>query len=143
MKVFLLQNVSGIGKAGELVEVKDGFAKNALLPKGQAVLPGSQSAQRFVLDMKRGQIERDRQEKMYKEKAALLNGRKYTISVKVGDNGKVFGSVTKNDLTKLVGVNKDQIILDGQIKSLGNHEIGLDFGNNIRSRIIIEVVPHS
>lgn len=128
MKVLLLQDVKGTGKKGDIVEVNDGYAKNFLIKKNLA-----KQADSVVLREKASQVASQERTKMLEKEAAVkkaetLKGKTFVIKAKTGDNGKMFGAITAKEIAEAIAsqnieVDKKQIILDTNIKTLGNYTI--------------------
>jgi large subunit ribosomal protein L9 len=129
MKVLLVQDVQHLGKAGEIKDVAGGFGRNYLIPKGFAVLATSgqikQAEQRMAAERKRFDAARKDAEAV----AARLNGKSVSFTVKVGEQGRLYGSVTNADIAeaiqKQLGVEIDRrkIELDEPIKTVGSHGV--------------------
>jgi large subunit ribosomal protein L9 len=140
MKVTLLKDVKSIGKIGEDVIVKDGYALNYLIPQKLAAPVNSKSAKNVIAtkrhDLKNKELQLDK----IKEHAQSLNGKEFNISVKVGSGNKMYGSITKSDLSGLIGVDKTKIILTKAIKELGNYSIQIELGSGVKAIIKLCVV---
>ncbi len=146
MKVILTQDVKGSGKAGELVNVSDGYARNFLLKKGLAIeanaaaINAKQTKDSAVAH--HAQVEID----TAKETAKKLEGKTITVKAKAGANGKLFGSITSKEiaeeLTKCykVEVNKKKISLSSDVKTYGefSFEVKLHAGINATMKLIVE-----
>lgn len=144
MKVVLLKDVKGSGKAGDIIEAKDGFAQNFLIKKGLAKPADAQA-----LNENRGQKEAQafhRQEtlKANKELREKLDGIKVEIKVKTGANGKFFGSVTNKEVSdKLLAIgfdiDKKKIILDS-IKIAGTYPATVKISPEESAKIFVEII---
>lgn len=146
MKVILTEEIRGLGERGDIVSVKDGYARNFLLPKSLAreATPGNLKA-----------IEHERkkwallaqQEKAAAQKAAdAVKGVKVQIQKRVGEHGQLFGSVTANEIADaLVGrgieVDKRRIELAHPIKTLGVHDVEVRLHRDVNAHIQVEVQP--
>lgn len=145
MEVVLLQDVKGQGKKGEIVKVNDGYARNFLIKKGLAVeatnsVKNEYNQKKQSEDRKRA-IEKAEAEALAKE----LKGKTFTIKAKVGDNGKMFGSIVAKEIAdKLVesgyDVDKKCVNLKDPIKSLGSFDIELKLYQGVTTAIILEVI---
>ena len=145
MKVVLLKDVKGSGKAGDIIEAKDGFAQNFLIKRGLA-----KSADAQALNENRGQKEAQafhRQEtlKANKELREKLDQTKVTIQVKTGANGKFFGSVTNKEISdKLANIgfdiDKKKIILLDTIKNVGTYPVTVKISPEESAKIFVEVI---
>ncbi|CAN5319195.1 50S ribosomal protein L9 [soil metagenome] len=128
MKVVLLERVQSLGAIGDVVVVKDGFARNFLLPRSKALRATSNNMKLF--EAQRGQIEvRNAEAKAQAEKqGADLEGDSYVMIRSAGETGQLYGSVTGRDVADAIRehggrVDRSQIVLDKPIKTLGVHEI--------------------
>jgi large subunit ribosomal protein L9 len=146
MKVILTDEIRGLGTRGEIVTVKDGYARNFLIPKNLAreATPGNLKA---IEQEKKKWALLAQQEKAVAQKAAdSVKGVKVTIQKRVGDTGQLFGSVTANEIAdaleaKGVQVEKRRIELDHPIKSLGTHDVEVRLHRDVTAHIQVEVVP--
>ncbi len=128
MKVILLERVEGKGALGDVVTVKDGYARNFLLPQRKALRANAASMK--VFDAQRAEIE-SRNEKA-KEQAGKsgekLDGTSYTLIRQAGESGQLYGSVSGRDVADIVNdaggkVERAMVVLDKPIKTLGLHEV--------------------
>ena len=124
MEVILLERVAKLGQMGEVVRVKDGFARNFLLPKGKALRATKENRVRFE-NMKVDLETRNLEQKGEAEKVAKkLDGQKFTVLRQAAEGGQLYGSVSPRDLAALVTengfmLNRSQIALNTPIKSIG------------------------
>ncbi len=128
MKIILLKDVKGTGKAGEVKEVADGYARNCLIKKGLA--EEATAVKVNSLNIKKDAQAFHKQEEINALKAIAkeLNGQTVEVKTKVGDNGKIFGSVTSKEIAeKLNGkgfdIDKKKVILKDPIKALGSTQV--------------------
>ena len=145
MKVIFIEDVQSIGRQGEIKEVKDGLARNYLLPKKLAITatPGNLKIweQKSVGLKKKEDKVRGEAEKF----ASKLDGLAIKIPVKVGEEEKIFGSVTSQSISDALGelgyeVPKKQIDLESPLKTLGTHEVTLKIHHDVSAVISVEVV---
>jgi large subunit ribosomal protein L9 len=143
MLVILKEDVKGSGKKGQVVEVSDGYARNFLLKKNKAVVATNTA----INEVKQKEKADDFHEKIKKEKAQeecnKIDGKTITLSVKVGENGKVFGSVTSKEIAKElnklgVEVDKKKINLK-PIKNVGTYNFEIKFYKNISATVTVKV----
>lgn len=145
MQVILKQDVKGSGKAGELVKVSDGYAKNYLFKKGLAV-PASAAAlnekeTRDAAVAHHHQVELDNARAV----ASKLDGKTVTVSAKAGANGKFFGSVTAKEIAEEIqrdfgmAVDKKKIALDGDVKSFGSFSFEVKLHTGVSAKMILVV----
>ena len=131
MKVILQKDVKGTGKAGQVVEVSDGFARNFLFPKKLAK-EASAEAVHSARQAEAAEAHRKANEAANaKELAKQLNGREVKLTVRCGENGKLFGAITGKEIAEAVEAqlghkfDKKKVELDGNIKELGTYEVPL------------------
>jgi large subunit ribosomal protein L9 len=145
MKVILLKNVDKLGRIGETKEVAEGYGRNFLIPRGLARLatPGFVAK---VEAQKQAAVEKAAHEqKKLKKLAKELSGVEIKIAAKVGEGGKLYGSVGVEEIAielkrKNFEVDKDQIKLDKPIKDVGGHEIVVKLGEGLEVKILVRVV---
>lgn len=145
MKIILLKDVNGLGKAGDIVEANDGYARNFLLKKGLAKEGTAQNINTAVQQKKAmlHKIEEDKKAANALKKE--IENKTFTIKVKGGDNdGKMFGSVTNEMIANVLKENgynfdKKQLETSGQIKTFGNSDIVIKLYANISAKIVLKV----
>ena len=144
MKVILLKDVKGTGKQGDVVEAKDGFARNFLIAKGLAKEATAQSLndnkQKKAAEAYRLE-EKKKAEKALKEK---IDGLTVTLGIKTGENGKFFGSVTSKEISAKFSelgyeVDKKIICLSSPIKSVGEFKVDVKISAEQTAKIIVKV----
>jgi len=129
MKLILLQNVKSLGKAGDVVNVSDGYARNMLLPKGIAVEANDKN--KNDLKLKKQHEEKLAADRLQdaKDLAKKLEGIKITVKMKAGENGKAFGSVSSKEIAEAakaqhaLELDKKKIQLGEPIRTFGMHEV--------------------
>ena len=147
MQVILLDRIAKLGKLGEVVRVRDGYARNFLIPKG---LP-KRATQRAISDFERQKVELEQKAadklKKAQELGSKLSGIVVEISQKAGVDGKLFGSVTSQDIVEKLGndgieITKSQVNMpEGPIKSAGDHLIRVSPHSEVVVEFTIKVVP--
>lgn len=131
MKVLLLQEVRKLGKAGEIVEVSDGYARNFIFPKKLGVEATKAVLNDWKIKKDAEAARKAKEEAEAKATAAALSGKTITIKTKAGENGRLFGKVTAQDaagaVEKQLGLklDKKKIIVPDDIKSVGEYKISL------------------
>ena len=128
MEVILLERVAKLGQMGDVVRVKDGFARNFLLPKGKALRATEENRSRFEtmkVDLEAQNLERRGEAQKVAEK---LDGQSFTVLRQAAEGGQLYGSVTPRDIAALVidrgfAVNRGQIVLNMPIKTIGLHKV--------------------
>ena len=146
MKVILTDEIRGLGTRGDIVTVKDGYARNFLIPKNLAreATPGNL---RSIEQEKKKWALLAQEEKGIAEKAAQsVQGMKIVVQKRVGENGQLFGSVTANEIAdaleaKGVQVEKRRIELAHPIKSLGVHDVDVRLHREVTAHLQVEVIP--
>lgn len=149
MNIILLEKVQNLGKLGDKVSVKSGYARNFLLPKAKAVLATPQNV--AVFEQRRAALEKAEAEVLAKAQARRdsVNGKTITIGAKAGDEGKLFGSVGTADIAeaaKSVGVElaRQEIRLPGgPFRQIGSYEVELHLHPDVDARITVNVVPEA
>lgn len=128
MEVILLERVAKLGQMGDTVKVRDGFARNFLLPRGKALRATKANKERF--DEQRAQLEARNLERRQEAEAvgAKLKGQSFTVIRQAGETGVLYGSVSTRDLAELItkggfSVSREQVVLNAPIKSLGLHTV--------------------
>jgi large subunit ribosomal protein L9 len=145
MKVILKHNVENLGSAGEIVNVKPGFARNYLVPKGLALI--ATKANEAILENERRSIAR----RLEKEKtdatdiAARIENISVTIPVAVGEEDKLFGSVTSQDIAEglkahQIEIDKRKILLEEPIKALGLYPVDVKLHADVVAKVKVWVV---
>lgn len=145
MKVILIEDVKALGKKGEVVDVSDGYAKNKLLPGKLAVEANSKN----MNDLK---LQKRHEDKVAKENleaaqalAKDLEGKTVTVSVKAGEGGKVFGSVSSKEIAKAakdqlgLELDKKKMQMDDAIKTLGYHNVVVKLHPKVSATLRVNV----
>ena len=146
MKVILKADVKGSGKKGDILEVSDGYAKNFLLKKGLAEIATSSGINEINQRKNADEFHKAESIKAQKELAAKLNGVTVPVSIRAGENGKVFGSVTTEKIASALSelgyeVDKKRIVTKEPIKNVGDYEAEVKFIEGVSAKIKIVVSP--
>ena len=146
MKLILTREVAGLGSAGDVVTVKDGFARNFLLPRGNAIA-WSLGGEKQIQSIRRARSAREiRDIDHAKEIKAKLESTTIITKVKVGAKGVLFGSVTDKDVAAAIksavaiDIDRHSIKTKGHIKKIGNHEVKVSLGHNVVATVNVSVV---
>lgn len=145
MKVILREDVEGVGNIGDILEVARGYARNYLLPRNKAVEATSRSL-KTVEHAKRVIAEKARKEKaVVEEYGKKVSATAVTISVNVGKDDKMFGSVTSKDIADAltaqgIAVDKRKILLDHPIKELGTVKVAVKLHSQVTASVNVTVV---
>ncbi|MEE1929999.1 50S ribosomal protein L9 [Streptomyces sp. TRM 70351] len=147
MKIILTNEVSGLGIAGDVVEVRDGYARNYLLPRGFAIR-WTRGGEKDVEQIRRARKIREISTiEQANDVKAQLEGTKVRLKVRAGDGGRLFGSVTPGDIATAVksaggpDVDKRRIELRTPIKTLGAHEVSVRLHSEVVAKVGVEVQP--
>ncbi len=146
MKVILLEDIKGTGKKGDMVEVSDGHGRNFLIPKGlakKATEGNVKEMKAHKKSMKKRKEEELDDAKALKEKIEKLE---VTIKAKAGDGGRLFGSVTNNDIAKAMAsqhkikIDKKKIDMEGPIRQLGYSQVPCKLHQEVTATIKVHVI---
>ncbi|GHS87946.1 50S ribosomal protein L9 [Campylobacterota bacterium] len=145
MKVLLIKETKGVGRAGEVKEVKDGYGQNFLIKNGLARIATDAVIRQFQAQEK-GRIEAEKAAlEELKALAQKLENTRVKITRKLGANGSLFGALKKEDIAEELAkqglaIDKKEIEIDGAIKAAGVYEISAKLGRGIHPKFTIEVV---
>ncbi len=144
MKVILLQDIERLGKRYEIKEVKNGYARNFLIPQGLVKIANDEALKWLEIQKEVGDKKAEQLLKTTQEIASTLDGQEVLISVKVGEDGQLFESISVQkifDELKKMGFNikKKQIDLAQPIKELGEFPVKIKFDHNLEPEITIVV----
>ena len=144
MEVILLERVGRLGQMGDVVRVKDGYARNFLLPKGKALRASKENRTRF--DAMRGELEVKNKTLMGEANtvAAKLEGKVLVALRQAAETGQLFGSVTPRDIASMIEadgipVNRSQVVLNAPIKSIGQYKVPIALHPEVEVIITINV----
>ncbi|MCX2967948.1 50S ribosomal protein L9 [Streptomyces sp. TRM70308] len=145
MKIILTNEVSGLGIAGDVVEVRDGYARNYLLPRGFAIR-WTRGGEKDVEQIRRARKIREITTiEQANDVKAQLEGTNVRLKVRAGDGGRLFGSVTPADIATAVksaggpDVDKRRIELGSPIKTLGAHQVSVRLHTDVVAKVGVEV----
>ena len=146
MEIILIQDVDNLGGKNELVKVKNGYARNFLIPRGLAM--EASPSNRKVLDERLKQAKK-KEEKMLAEinsVVAKLKEAPLKVGAKTGTSGKIFGSITSLQLSRAIRdqkgyeIDRKKISINEEVKELGTYKATIDFGNGQNADVEFEVV---
>ena len=146
MKVILLEDVKNVGKKGQLVNASDGYAKNFLFPKKLAVEATKSNMNDLELKKKAEEKRKQQELEEAKELAKQLEAKEVLVSVKTGENGKTFGSVTNKEiaeaLEKQTGlkIDKKKIVLEEPIKMVGSRTVIVKIHPQVNAEINVKIM---
>lgn len=144
MQVILLERIGRLGQMGDVVTVKDGFARNYLLPQGKALRATEANRKRF--ERERAQLEaRDLELKSEAQAvSAKLNGKSFIVIRQAGETGQLYGSVSTRDIADAIteggfSIERKQVMLDRPIKALGLHEMRISLHAEVEPHVVVNV----
>jgi len=147
MKIILTQEVDGVGTAGDIVEVKDGYGRNYLIPRGFA-LRWTKGGEKTVEQIKAVRASKALRDEIHAtEVKTKLEAAPINVSVKAGAAGRLFGSVTVNEIAAALSatageqLDKRAIIVGNAIKSLGAHQVSVKLHDDVSATVALNVVP--
>ncbi|MDR1976966.1 MAG: 50S ribosomal protein L9 [Campylobacteraceae bacterium] len=146
MRVLLLKDVKGLGKTGEIKEVKDGYGKNFLLGKGLAKLATNDVVRQYEAEQKKKAADAQAQIEQLKIVDKTLSNIKLVIRRSLGANGSLFGAITKEEIAKeletqhKIEIDKKHIEIELPIKSTGIFDIQIKLGHGIHSNLTVEII---
>ncbi|MFJ1753735.1 50S ribosomal protein L9 [Kitasatospora sp. NPDC088134] len=146
MKIILTHEVPGLGSAGEVVEVKDGYARNFLVPRGFAIR-WTKGGQKDVDAIRRARkIHAIQTLEAANEVKAKLEGLQVKLAVRSGDAGRLFGSVTQADVVEAIkaasgpAVDKRAVAIASPIKTVGTHKVSVKLHADVQANLDVNVV---
>lgn len=143
MKVILTEDVKSLGKKGELKEVSEGYARNFLIPKKLVQVATEEAIEKLNQEQDEARKKEKIEEEKLKRLASEINGKKIIIKAK-SEKGKLFGSIGAGEIAKELkkqnfNIQEKSILLDSPIKIIGEKEIIIDLGKNVKTKVIISI----
>jgi large subunit ribosomal protein L9 len=144
MDVILLERVAKLGQMGEVVSVKDGYARNFLLPTGKALRANEANKAKFEADKAQLEARNLETKKEAEALAANLNGQQFIVIRSASDSGALYGSVSLRDIAEVAtaggfSIDRKQVVLQGAIKELGLHNVTVVLHPEVEATITINV----
>jgi large subunit ribosomal protein L9 len=145
MKVLLIKDVKSLGKAGEIKEVKDGYGKNFLIAKGFAKHANDEVIQEWNDEQARLKAQEEAEIEELNEISQKLKSIEVKITHKIGNNGSLFGAITKDEIAHAledqynIAIDKKSINMKNNIKATGSYEIDLKLGHAIHATLNVTV----
>ncbi|MFA6147342.1 MAG: 50S ribosomal protein L9 [bacterium] len=148
MKIILRENVEKLGKAGEIVKVKDGYGRNFLIPRQLAVLANVRNIKALDHDRRTIETRSKKTQKAAEATAATLASVSLTIPAKAGEEGKLFGAITSRDIAEALAkagmtVDRKAIQLADPIKQVGDYKVKIRVAADVLPEISVSVVPEA
>jgi large subunit ribosomal protein L9 len=148
MKIILREDVEKLGKAGEVVKVKDGFGRNYLIPQKLAVLANVRNMKALDHDRRTIDARSKKTRKSAEATAATLSAVSLTLPAKAGEEGKLFGAITSRDIAEALGkagltIDRKAIQLADPIKQVGDYKVKIRVAADVFPEISVSVVPET
>jgi len=148
MKIILREDVEKLGKAGEVVKVKDGYGRNYLIPRKLAVLANVRNMKALDHDRRTIETRAKKTRKTAEATAATLSAIALTLPAKAGEEGKLFGAITSRDVAEAlakagVTVDRKAIQLADPIKQVGDYKVKIRVAADVLPEISVSVVPEA
>ena len=145
MKVVLLKDVKGSGKAGDIIEAKDGFAQNFLIKRGLAKPADAQAINENKAQKAAAEFHRAEELKANRELREKLDGTEITIHAKAGESGRFFGAITSKEIADKLfehgfDIDKKKILLESNIKTIGNYTVAIRISPEETAKIKVVVL---
>ena len=146
MKVILLEDVKALGKKGEIVNVSDGYARNAILPKKLGVEATSKNLNDLKLQNQHADKVAAENLEHAKELAGVIAEKKVVVKIKAGEGGRIFGSVSTKEIAQVareqagLELDKKKMVLADPIKALGTYEIPVKLHPKVTAKLSVQVV---
>ena len=145
MKIILIQDVENLGQAGDMVNVKNGYARNYLFPNKLALFNNKQNSNAISSLLKQKENKDAKERSNLESLAKVLNKTSLKFSLNSGEDGKLFGSVTSQMISDQLDdeglkIDKKEIVLEEPIKSIGNHKVAINLGADLEATVKIKVV---
>lgn len=146
MEVVLLEDVKALGKKGQIVKVNDGYARNFILPKKLGIEATSKNLNDLKLQKANADKIAAEQLQAAKDLAAELGSKSITLSIKAGEGGKAFGSVSSKEIAKAIQdqlgmeIDKKKLVLPEPLKTFGTHEVSVKLHKDVTGKLAVKVV---
>jgi len=146
MEIILIQDVDNLGAANEVVKVKNGYARNFLLPRKMAIENSPSNNKQLQELLKQGGKKEEQMLAQINSVIAKLNEGPVKLAAKTGTSGKIFGSITSLQLSRAIReqkgfeIDRKKISLPEEVKELGSYTAQIDFGNGKTADVTVEVV---
>ena len=145
IKVILKENIKGVGKKDEIVEVKDGYANNFLLNQNKAILATPENINKLKARNEKIQKHHDRDVKNAKELKEVLATKEIVLKVKAGENNKVFGLISAKEIVQAIkdqlniDIDKKKVSADSKVKEIGVHNVELKLHSEVKANLKVRV----
>jgi large subunit ribosomal protein L9 len=145
MRVVFLDDVDGVARAGEIKNVADGYARNFLLPRKLAAAANSSAVQQAESRAKAIAKEEEKRDEAAREVVDKIVGSPIVLKARVGEQGRLFGSITASDIADAINarggssLEHRQVLLEAPIKEVGTHEVPISLTRNVKATVTVEV----
>ena len=146
MEVVLLEDVKSLGKKGQIVKVNEGYARNFILPRKLGVEANPKNLNDLKLKKANEEKVAAQQLAAAKELGAKLESASVTLSIKAGENGKAFGSVSGKEIAKAIEeqlgleIDKKKLVLSDPLKTFGTHDVPVKLHREVNAKLVVKVV---
>ena len=147
VKVILKENIKGVGKKDEIIEVKDGYANNFLFAQNKAVPATDENLKKLKNKAEKNVKDHEKEVKKAEEIKGKINNKEITLAVKAGENGKVFGSIGSKEIVdevkKVFGLTIDKKKIDGEnsrMKELGLHDVEVKLHSEVKAILNVKLI---
>ena len=147
VKVILKENIKGVGKKDEIIEVKDGYANNFLFAQNKAVPATEENIKKLQNKAEKNKKDHAKEVKKAEEIKGKINNKEITLAVKAGENGKVFGSIGSKEIVdevkKVFGLTIDKKKIDGEnsrMKELGLHDVEVKLHSEVKAILKVKLI---
>jgi large subunit ribosomal protein L9 len=146
MEVILQEEVSNLGQIGDIVRVRDGYARNYLLPRGLAIVADRRNLRVLEHQKRVASVKFERQRKASEVMAQQLARVTLVVKARAGEEGRLFGSVTNMDLERLLkdrgfDISRRKILLEDPIKAVGSYTVAIQIARDMQAAISVTVEP--
>lgn len=146
MEIVLLEDVKALGKKGQIVKVNDGYARNFILPKKLGIEATPKALNDLKLQKANAQRIEDQKLSEAKELAEKLSKLSVTVSMKAGEGGKAFGSISGKEISKAIAeqlqmeIDKKKFLMPEPLKTFGTHEVPIKLHRDVTAKLAVKVV---
>ena len=147
MKVILLQDIKNVGKKDEIINANDGYARNFLFPKKLALEATKDNLLKLQAKKASQAHKKSLEIEEFKKQAEKINKITLSLTVKAGENGKIFGGITAKEISQElknkqnIDIDKKKIVLKETIKNIGRFSVDIKFGEGINAKLTVDIQP--
>jgi len=148
MEIILQEDLANLGRIGDVVKVRDGYARNYLLPRGLAVEANGRNLRVLEHQKRVVAVKKERDQRQAQALSAQLSALSVVVEARAGEEDRLFGSVTNQDIEKAlkaqgVTVDRRKILLEEPIKQLGTYTVPIHLSSEVRGSVTVQVVRES